>query len=95
MRAMNLARGASLENTLALDDTGVVNAGLMRFPDEFVRHKILDAIGDMALAGRPLQARFQASVPAMPSIMPCSGRFSPTPALTASSPFPEGGSGVL
>jgi UDP-3-O-[3-hydroxymyristoyl] N-acetylglucosamine deacetylase len=55
---MNLARGASLENTLALDDTGVVNAGLMRFPDEFVRHKILDAIGDMALAGHPLQAKF-------------------------------------
>jgi UDP-3-O-[3-hydroxymyristoyl] N-acetylglucosamine deacetylase len=58
LRAMNLARGASLENTLALDDSGVVNAGLMRFPDEFVRHKILDAIGDMALAGRPLKARF-------------------------------------
>ena len=58
LRAMNLARGASLENTLALDDAGVVNAGLMRFPDEFVRHKILDAIGDMALAGMPLQARF-------------------------------------
>ena len=58
LRAMNLARGASLDNTLALDDGGVVNAGLMRFPDEFVRHKILDAIGDMALAGRPLRARF-------------------------------------
>ena len=58
LRAMNLARGASLENTLALDDSGVVNAGLMRFPDEFVRHKILDAIGDMALAGAPLKARF-------------------------------------
>jgi UDP-3-O-[3-hydroxymyristoyl] N-acetylglucosamine deacetylase len=59
LRAMNLARGASLENTLALDDSGVVNHGLMRFPDEFVRHKILDAIGDMALAGAPLKARFQ------------------------------------
>jgi UDP-3-O-[3-hydroxymyristoyl] N-acetylglucosamine deacetylase len=58
LRALNLARGASLENTLALDDSGVVNAGLMRFPDEFVRHKILDAIGDMALAGAPLKARF-------------------------------------
>jgi UDP-3-O-[3-hydroxymyristoyl] N-acetylglucosamine deacetylase len=58
LRAMNLARGASLENTLALDDNGVVNAGLMRFPDEFVRHKILDAVGDMALAGAPLKARF-------------------------------------
>jgi UDP-3-O-[3-hydroxymyristoyl] N-acetylglucosamine deacetylase len=58
LNAMNLARGASLENTLALDETGVVNPGLMRFPDEFVRHKILDAIGDMALAGAPLLARF-------------------------------------
>jgi UDP-3-O-[3-hydroxymyristoyl] N-acetylglucosamine deacetylase len=58
LRALNLARGASLENTLALDETGVVNEGLMRFPDEFVRHKILDAIGDMALAGSPLKARF-------------------------------------
>jgi UDP-3-O-[3-hydroxymyristoyl] N-acetylglucosamine deacetylase len=58
LRAMNLARGASLENTLALDDSGLVNPGLMRFPDEFVRHKILDAIGDMALAGAPLLAKF-------------------------------------
>ena len=56
---MNLARGASLENTLALDENGLVNPGLLRFPDEFVRHKILDAIGDMALAGAPLLARFQ------------------------------------
>jgi UDP-3-O-[3-hydroxymyristoyl] N-acetylglucosamine deacetylase len=58
LHAMGLAKGASLENTLALDDSGLVNAGLMRFPDEFVRHKILDAIGDMALAGAPLLARF-------------------------------------
>jgi len=58
LRTMNLAKGASLEHTLALDEVGVVNSGLMRFPDEFVRHKILDAIGDMALAGAPLLARF-------------------------------------
>ncbi len=51
--------GASLENTLALDEKGVVNRDLMRFGNEFVRHKILDAIGDMALAGSPLLARFQ------------------------------------
>ena len=55
----NLARGASLDNTLALDDSGVVNKDIQRFPDEFVRHKILDAIGDMALAGAPLIARFE------------------------------------
>lgn len=54
-----LGRGASLENTLAIDGDRVVNADLMRFPDEFVRHKILDAIGDLALAGAPLLARFE------------------------------------
>ena len=59
LNAMNLARGASLENTLALDETGVINKDRQRFADEFVRHKILDAIGDMALAGAPLMARFE------------------------------------
>ncbi|MES2255185.1 MAG: UDP-3-O-acyl-N-acetylglucosamine deacetylase [Pseudomonadota bacterium] len=59
LNAMNLAKGASLENTLALDDTGVINPDRQRFADEFVRHKILDAIGDMALAGAPLIARFE------------------------------------
>jgi UDP-3-O-[3-hydroxymyristoyl] N-acetylglucosamine deacetylase len=59
LNKMNLARGASLENTLALDETGVINRDRMRFADEFVRHKILDAVGDMALAGAPLIARFE------------------------------------
>ena len=59
LNQMNLARGASLANTLALDDSGVVNRDTQRFADEFVRHKILDAIGDMALAGAPLIARFE------------------------------------
>jgi UDP-3-O-[3-hydroxymyristoyl] N-acetylglucosamine deacetylase len=59
LNKMNLGRGASLENTLAIDGDIVVNKNLMRFPDEFVRHKILDAIGDMALAGAPLIARFE------------------------------------
>jgi UDP-3-O-[3-hydroxymyristoyl] N-acetylglucosamine deacetylase len=54
-----LGRGASLDNTLAIDGDGVVNEKLMRFPDEFVRHKILDAIGDMALAGAPIVGRFE------------------------------------
>jgi len=57
--ARGLARGASLENTLAIDGERVRNAELIRFPDEFVRHKILDAIGDMKLAGYPLLARFE------------------------------------
>jgi UDP-3-O-[3-hydroxymyristoyl] N-acetylglucosamine deacetylase len=59
LNQMNLARGASLANTLALDDSGVINRDTQRFADEFVRHKILDAIGDMALAGSPLIARFE------------------------------------
>jgi UDP-3-O-[3-hydroxymyristoyl] N-acetylglucosamine deacetylase len=53
-----LGRGATLENTLAVDGNRVLNAPLMRFPDEFVRHKILDAIGDLALAGAPIIGRF-------------------------------------
>ena len=59
LNKMDLAKGASLLNTLALDETGVVNRDRQRFADEFVRHKILDAIGDMALAGAPLLARFE------------------------------------
>jgi len=59
LNQMNMALGASLANTLALDDSGVVNRDTQRFADEFVRHKILDAIGDMALAGSPLIARFE------------------------------------
>ncbi|HEY2034971.1 MAG TPA: UDP-3-O-acyl-N-acetylglucosamine deacetylase, partial [Rhizomicrobium sp.] len=59
LNKMGLGRGASLENTLAIEGDTVINKSLMRFPDEFVRHKILDAIGDMALAGGPLIARFE------------------------------------
>ena len=59
LNRMNLARGASLENTLALDENGVVNKEHQRFADEFVRHKILDAIGDMALAGAPAGRPFR------------------------------------
>jgi UDP-3-O-[3-hydroxymyristoyl] N-acetylglucosamine deacetylase len=59
LKKMNRGHGASLANTLAIEGDRVLNAPLMRFPDEFVRHKILDAIGDMALAGSPLLARFE------------------------------------
>ena len=59
LHKMGLGRGASLENTLAIEGDEVLNKDLMRFPDEFVRHKILDAIGDMALAGGRLMARFE------------------------------------
>jgi UDP-3-O-[3-hydroxymyristoyl] N-acetylglucosamine deacetylase len=59
LNKMGLGKGASLQNTLALEGDGLRNAEIQRFPDEFVRHKILDAIGDMALAGAPLIARFE------------------------------------
>jgi UDP-3-O-[3-hydroxymyristoyl] N-acetylglucosamine deacetylase len=53
MRQQGLALGGSLENAIVIGDTGVLNNAL-RFEDEFVRHKILDVIGDMALVGYPL-----------------------------------------
>jgi UDP-3-O-[3-hydroxymyristoyl] N-acetylglucosamine deacetylase len=51
LRAVGLALGASYENAIALDEHKVLNPEGLRYPDEFVRHKILDAIGDMALLG--------------------------------------------
>lgn len=48
------ALGASLENSVALDDTRILNPEGLRYADEFVRHKTLDAVGDLALAGSPL-----------------------------------------
>lgn len=59
LRAVGLAGGATLENTLAVAGDRLANPELLRFPDEFVRHKILDAIGDLALAGAPLLGRFE------------------------------------
>jgi UDP-3-O-[3-hydroxymyristoyl] N-acetylglucosamine deacetylase len=53
MRQQGLALGGSLENAIVIGDTGVLNNAL-RFDDEFVRHKILDVIGDMALVGHPI-----------------------------------------
>ncbi len=49
-----LARGGNLENTVVLDECRVLNQGGLRFPDEFVRHKVLDLVGDLALLGMPL-----------------------------------------
>ncbi len=53
------ALGASLENTLVVSDKRILNPEGARFPDEFVRHKVLDAIGDLALAGAPLLATYR------------------------------------
>ncbi len=54
LQANGLAKGASLENAIALDEESVVNKEGLRYKDEFVRHKILDLIGDMFLAGMPI-----------------------------------------
>jgi UDP-3-O-[3-hydroxymyristoyl] N-acetylglucosamine deacetylase len=54
------ALGASLENTLVVSEDRILNPEGTRFPDEFVRHKVLDAIGDLALAGAPLLATYRA-----------------------------------
>jgi UDP-3-O-[3-hydroxymyristoyl] N-acetylglucosamine deacetylase len=59
LRAAGFGRGADLANTLVIDGDRLMNAPLQRFPDEFVRHKILDAVGDLKLAGLPVIARFE------------------------------------
>ncbi len=59
LRSRGLARGGSLQNAVVLDDDGIVS-GPLRFRDEFVRHKILDLVGDLALLGRPLHGRIHA-----------------------------------
>jgi UDP-3-O-[3-hydroxymyristoyl] N-acetylglucosamine deacetylase len=53
------ALGASFENTLVVSEDRVLNPQGLRFADEFVRHKVLDAIGDLALAGQPLLATYK------------------------------------
>lgn len=57
--AAGLALGASLENTVAIGEDRVINREGLRFSDEFVRHKALDAVGDLALAGGPLLGAFR------------------------------------
>lgn len=57
--AVNKALGASLENTVVVGDDRILNPEGLRFRDEFVRHKLLDAVGDLSLAGAPLIGRFR------------------------------------
>ncbi len=54
LRAMGLGRGGSLENVVVVDGDTVLNEEGLRFPDEFVRHKVLDCVGDLYLAGAPI-----------------------------------------
>jgi UDP-3-O-[3-hydroxymyristoyl] N-acetylglucosamine deacetylase len=58
LRAFGLAKGGSLDNAVVVDQARVLNPTGLRMPDEFVRHKLLDAVGDLALAGAPLRGRF-------------------------------------
>ncbi|GAB3426942.1 UDP-3-O-acyl-N-acetylglucosamine deacetylase [Massilia solisilvae] len=60
LRGMGLARGGSLENAIVMDEYRILNADGLRYDDEFVRHKILDAIGDLYLVGYPLLAHYTA-----------------------------------
>jgi UDP-3-O-[3-hydroxymyristoyl] N-acetylglucosamine deacetylase len=60
LRRSGLALGGSLENAVVIGETGVLNNKL-RFEDEFVRHKILDAVGDLALLGHPVLGRLEAT----------------------------------
>jgi UDP-3-O-[3-hydroxymyristoyl] N-acetylglucosamine deacetylase len=60
MRSRGLGLGGSMSNVIVVDDHKVLNSGGLRYDDEFVKHKILDAIGDMAMAGHPLLTAYSA-----------------------------------
>ena len=59
LRSIGLIKGGSFENAIVLDDSRVLNSDGLRFKDEFVRHKILDAIGDLSLLGLPIIGRYE------------------------------------
>jgi UDP-3-O-[3-hydroxymyristoyl] N-acetylglucosamine deacetylase len=59
LRQAGLARGGSLETAVVIDGDEILNEGGLRRPDEFVRHKALDAVGDLYVLGHPLLARFE------------------------------------
>jgi UDP-3-O-[3-hydroxymyristoyl] N-acetylglucosamine deacetylase len=59
LRAAGLARGGSLDNVIVVDGDQVLNRDGLRYADEFVRHKLLDAVGDLYLAGAPIIGRFR------------------------------------
>ena len=60
MRARGLGLGGNMDNVIVVDDYKVLNADGLRYDDEFVKHKILDAIGDLHIAGKPLLASYVA-----------------------------------
>ena len=60
LRSMGLAQGGTMENAIVMDEFRVLNVGGLRSPDEFVKHKILDAMGDLYVLGHKLLARYSA-----------------------------------
>ena len=60
LRELGLARGASIDNAIALDEYRILNNDGLRYDDEFVKHKMLDAIGDLYVVGHPLLASYTA-----------------------------------
>lgn len=60
LKANGLARGGSLDNAVVIGDDGILNEGGLRYEDEFVRHKIMDSVGDFSLAGYPLIGHIKA-----------------------------------
>lgn len=63
LQSNGLAKGGSLDNAIVIGPNGIYNKEPLRFDDEFVRHKILDLIGDISLAGKPIKARLVAEKP--------------------------------
>jgi UDP-3-O-[3-hydroxymyristoyl] N-acetylglucosamine deacetylase len=58
MRSRGLSLGGSMDNPIVIDESRVLNADGLRYDDEFAKHKILDAIGDLYIAGRPMLASY-------------------------------------
>jgi UDP-3-O-[3-hydroxymyristoyl] N-acetylglucosamine deacetylase len=91
LRARNLALGGNMDNAIVLDDYRVLNEDGLRYEDEFVKHKILDAIGDLYLLGTASSASSAATSPAMRSTTSCCARSSHAERLAGSDLREPGG----
>jgi UDP-3-O-[3-hydroxymyristoyl] N-acetylglucosamine deacetylase/3-hydroxyacyl-[acyl-carrier-protein] dehydratase len=101
-----LIKGGSLENAVVIRDDAVLTTEPLRYPDEFVRHKILDIVGDLSLLGRPLRGHLVAVKPnhaancelvkrvlaQMRKPLAAAQAFAPPPAAPKAAPLPEGAS---
>jgi UDP-3-O-[3-hydroxymyristoyl] N-acetylglucosamine deacetylase len=63
LRSMGLARGGALDNAIVIDGDAILNPGGLQVEDEFVRHKLIDVIGDLFLAGGPIEGVYEAEQP--------------------------------